>query len=103
MRKTFQFPTLAATTLRVLALSLPAPLALGQAAFPAKNIQLIVPYPAGGSIDIISRAVGQKLGESWGRNVVVENRAGASGMIGTEVATKAAEVAEVWLRAGDAK
>jgi len=65
-----------------------SPNAMAQA-FPAKNVTLIVPYPAGGSIDIMSRAVAQRLGEAWGRNVVVENRPGASGMIGTEIATKA--------------
>lgn len=63
--------------------------AMAQSAFPTKNVQLIVPYPAGGSIDIISRAVAQRLGEAWGRNVIVDNRPGASGMIGTEIATKA--------------
>jgi tripartite-type tricarboxylate transporter receptor subunit TctC len=66
-----------------------APHAAAQSTFPSKNMQMIVPYPAGGSIDIISRAVAQRLGEAWGRNIVVDNRPGASGMIGTEVATKA--------------
>lgn len=56
--------------------------------FPSKNIQMIVPYTAGGSIDLFSRAVAQRLGEAWGRNVVVDNRPGASGMIGTEIVTK---------------
>ena len=57
-------------------------------AFPSKNIQMVVPYTAGGSIDLFSRAVAQRLGEAWGRNVVVDNRPGASGMIGTEIVTK---------------
>jgi tripartite-type tricarboxylate transporter receptor subunit TctC len=57
--------------------------------FPSKNITMIVPYTPGGSADLFSRVMGQKLGEMWGRNVVVENRPGASGMIGTEIATKA--------------
>ncbi len=57
--------------------------------YPTRNVQLIVPYTAGGSIDIMSRTVAQKLAEMWGRNVVVDNRPGASGMIGTEIATKA--------------
>ncbi len=60
-----------------------------QAPYPSKNVQMIVPYTAGGSIDLLSRAVAQKLTEAWGRNVVVDNRPGASGMIGTEVVTKA--------------
>ena len=57
--------------------------------FPSKNVQLVVPFPAGGGADIIMRAVGQRLGETWGRNVVIDNRAGASGMIGAEIVAKA--------------
>ena len=57
-------------------------------AFPSKNIQMIVPYTAGGSIDLFSRALAQRLTTAWGRNVVVDNRPGASGMIGTEVFAK---------------
>ena len=89
MRTTFDLPPLTRTTLAVLALSLPAPLALAQAAFPTKPVTLIVPYPAGGSIDVISRAVAQRLTEQWGKNIIIDNRAGASGMIGTEIAAKA--------------
>ena len=63
--------------------------AAAQSAYPSRNVQMIVPYPAGGSIDIMSRAVAQRLTEAWGKNVVVDNRPGASGMIGTEIATKA--------------
>ena len=59
-------------------------------AFPAKNLQMIVPYTPGGSADLFSRVMAQKLGEMWGRNIVVENRPGASGMIGTEIVTKSA-------------
>ena len=57
--------------------------------FPARTVQMIVPYTAGGSIDIVSRTVAAKLSEMWGRNVVIDNRPGASGMIGTEQVTKA--------------
>jgi len=60
-----------------------------QAPYPARNVQIIVPYTAGGSIDIMTRAVAQQLTVAWGKNVVVDNRPGASGMIGTEIATKA--------------
>ena len=60
----------------------------GAQAFPSKNLQMIVPYTAGGSIDLFSRALAQRLGTAWGRNVVVDNRPGASGMIGTEVFAK---------------
>jgi tripartite-type tricarboxylate transporter receptor subunit TctC len=66
---------------------LAAPQAHAQA-FPSKNIQMIVPYAAGGSIDLYSRAIAQRLGQEWGRTIVVDNRVGASGMIGTEVFTK---------------
>ena len=57
-------------------------------AYPSKNVQMIVPYTAGGSIDTFSRTIAQRLTEAWGRNVVVDNRPGASGMIGTEAVTK---------------
>ena len=57
--------------------------------YPSKNVVIILPYTAGGSTDVIARAVAQRLGEAWGRNVIVENRPGASGMIGAEMASKA--------------
>ena len=63
--------------------------ALAQSAFPARNVQVITPYPPGGSIDVIARAIAVRLTEMWGKNVVVDNRPGASGMIGTELATRA--------------
>mgnify|MGYP003860361129 CR=1 FL=1 len=49
---------------------------------------MIVPWPAGGTTDILGRIVGQKLGEAWGQTVVIDNRGGASGNIGSEVAVK---------------
>ena len=52
--------------------------------YPTKVVRLIVPWPAGGTTDLVGRVVAQKLGESLGRNVVVDNRAGASGSVGTE-------------------
>lgn len=57
--------------------------------YPSKPVQMIVPYTAGGGADVVMRAVSQRLAETWGKNVVVDNRAGASGMIGTEYVTKA--------------
>ena len=57
--------------------------------YPSKPVQLIVPYTAGGGADVVMRAVAQRLAEAWGKNVIVENRAGASGMIGTELAARA--------------
>ena len=57
--------------------------------FPTKSIRLIVPFPPGGSNDILGRFVGQKLTERLGQPVVIDNRAGADGIIGTELAAKA--------------
>jgi tripartite-type tricarboxylate transporter receptor subunit TctC len=60
-----------------------------QQTYPAKNITIIMPYTAGGSSDVLTRAVAKLLGEAWGRNIIVDNRPGASGMIGAEVVAKA--------------
>ena len=59
-------------------------------AFPVRSVRFIVPFATGGASDIMARAVGQKLGESWGQTVVIDNRAGGSGMIGTELVARAA-------------
>ena len=58
-------------------------------AFPTKPVRIIVAFPPGGGTDIVARVVGQKLGEGWNQAVVIENRAGASGTIGTESAARA--------------
>ncbi|MDS1140247.1 tripartite tricarboxylate transporter substrate binding protein [Pusillimonas sp. SM2304] len=52
--------------------------------YPAKPIKLIVPFPAGGTSDVLGRLVGDKLGQAFGQTVVVENRAGANGNIGAD-------------------
>ena len=57
--------------------------------YPNKPIRLIVAFPPGGSTDIIARIVGQKLGERLGQQVVIDNRGGAGGTIGTEIAARA--------------
>ena len=57
--------------------------------FPAKSIRWISPWPAGGANDIFSRAIGQKIAESFGQQVLVDNRPGAAGTIGSDLAAKA--------------
>src|SRR6516225_9619124 len=68
-------------------------LVVGGAAFaesyPARPIKLIVPYPAGGGTDIAARWIGQKLSEALHQQIVVDNRAGANGNLGTNVIAKA--------------
>lgn len=66
-----------------------APVTLAQGVYPAKPIRMIAPFPPGGTTDVVCRIVAQKLTEALGRQVVVENRPGASGNIGHEVAAKA--------------
>jgi tripartite-type tricarboxylate transporter receptor subunit TctC len=56
--------------------------------YPAKAIRIVVPFPAGGTSDILSRAVGQKLTEEWKQPVIVDNRPGASANIGADIVVK---------------
>ena len=60
------------------------------AAYPERPIRLVVPAPAGGAIDVVGRIVGQKLSEVLQQNIVIDNRAGANNIIGTEIAARAA-------------
>ncbi len=64
--------------------------ALAQVGYPSRPIRLIVPFPAGAGTDIVARTVGQKLGEALGQPVIVENRGGAAGIVGTEMLAKSA-------------
>ena len=65
----------------------PAP-ALAADAFPTHTVRLVVPFPPGGSLDIVGRAIAQKLTEAWGQSVVVENKPGAGGNIGADFVAK---------------
>jgi tripartite-type tricarboxylate transporter receptor subunit TctC len=56
--------------------------------YPTKPVRLIIPFPPGGSNDIVGRMIGQQLSERLGRSVVVDNRGGAGGTIGTEIALR---------------
>jgi tripartite-type tricarboxylate transporter receptor subunit TctC len=57
--------------------------------YPAKPVRVITPFTAGSAIDTLARVLGQKLGDTWGQQVVIDNRIGANGIIGTEAAAKA--------------
>jgi len=76
--------TLAAAAL--LALACVVPVAAQQ--FPSKPITIVVPASPGGAIDLTARLIGQKLTEAWGQSVVIDNRAGATGIIGTDLVAK---------------
>ena len=75
----------------VLAAQPPALAATGAAAqaYPDKPIRLMVPYAPGGNTDILARVVGQRLTDSWGKQVVVDNRGSANGIVATEISARA--------------
>ena len=83
-----QNPFLARAAAVLLAAALPA-LAAAQA-YPMKPLKIIVPYSPGGTTDLLARLVGQKLTERMGQPVIVDNKPGANGMIGTDAVAKAA-------------
>jgi tripartite-type tricarboxylate transporter receptor subunit TctC len=74
-----------------LALSVLLPFAIpaGAQPYPSKPVRLVVPWAPGGTTDILARILGQKMGEKWGQPVLVENRGGAAGNIGTEAVVRA--------------
>src|SRR5260370_1879450 len=67
--------------------ALAGPLA-AQDPYPNRPVRWVVPFPAGGPTDTLSRILAAKLGEQWGQSVVVENKGGASGAIGSDSAAK---------------
>jgi tripartite-type tricarboxylate transporter receptor subunit TctC len=64
--------------------------ASAQSPFPSRTIRIIVPLAAGGPSDLLARTVGQKLTEAWGQPVVIDNRAGANGVLGSELVARSA-------------
>jgi tripartite-type tricarboxylate transporter receptor subunit TctC len=84
------------TPVRLLALacafaaSFPAGAAAPDGAYPSRPLRFVVPFPPGGGNDILARTIGNRLTEVWGQQVVIDNRAGAGGVIGAEIAARAA-------------
>ena len=72
----------------LLALAVTAAHAQTPSHYPSRAVRMIVPFPPGGGTDIISRTIAQKLNEAWGQPVIVDNRSGANGIIGTEMLAK---------------
>lgn len=87
MRKFFS-GVIAGAAFALAALALPA--AAQTEPFPSKPVRIVVPFPAGGIVDVVARAVGEKLSAKYGQPVLVENRPGAGGSIGTALVAKAA-------------
>jgi len=67
-----------------------APLIALAQTYPDRPIKLVVPYPPGGSTDLLARTIGQKMSDSLGQQIVVENRGGAGGMLGSQLVARAA-------------
>src|ERR1043166_1899339 len=65
--------------------------------YPERPIRFLVPQVPGGASDILARIIGQKLGEQWGQQLVIDNRGGAAGNIGTELVAKSAPDGYTWL------
>lgn len=76
-------------------------LASAQDDYPNKVVKIIVPYGAGGSTDVLTRIVAQRLGDRLGKTVIVENRAGANGIIGADAAAKSAADGYTFLAASN--
>jgi len=77
------------STLVAAALVSTSGLTQAQQKFPTKPIRFVVPFSPGGSTDTLARLIAQKMSESWGQAVVMENRTGAGGTIGTSIVAKA--------------
>jgi len=79
---------LLSTAVALLAFALPQ--MLPAQTYPNKPIRVVIPYPAGGSADIVGRTIGAKLTEAWGQQILIDNKPGAGGNIGTEFVAKSA-------------
>jgi tripartite-type tricarboxylate transporter receptor subunit TctC len=82
-----RFPASIAIGALALSLAFPAG-AQAAAAYPTKPVKLVIPFPPGGPLDIVGRAIAQKLTDAWGQSVVVDNRPGAGGNIGADLVAK---------------
>jgi tripartite-type tricarboxylate transporter receptor subunit TctC len=80
--------SIARAALAAMALAAIGTAALAQGAFPNKPVRIVVAFTAGGPTDLVARLVAQKLTEKWGQQVIVENKAGAAGVIGSELVAK---------------
>ena len=58
--------------------------------FPAKQVRVVVPYPAGGGTDLVARLIVPRLADRWKQTVIIDNKGGASGILGSEIVAKAA-------------
>ncbi|MGZ5163409.1 MAG: Bug family tripartite tricarboxylate transporter substrate binding protein [Burkholderiales bacterium] len=63
--------------------------AVAAQAFPAKSIRIIAPFPPASVADVLARPIAQKMNETWGQPVIVDNRTGAAGTVGADMAAKA--------------
>jgi tripartite-type tricarboxylate transporter receptor subunit TctC len=79
------FRTMRLSVLLIIAIALP----LGAQTYPNKPIRMIVPFTPGGGADVLARMIGPKLAEVWGQQVVIDNRAGAGGTIGSQIVATA--------------
>jgi tripartite-type tricarboxylate transporter receptor subunit TctC len=85
----FNRRTLARAMLAAVALGTAGAAALAQGAYPNKPVKIVVAFTAGGPTDVVARLIGQKLTDKWGQQVVVENKPGAAGLLGSEQVAKA--------------
>ncbi|MGH8619606.1 MAG: Bug family tripartite tricarboxylate transporter substrate binding protein [Burkholderiales bacterium] len=79
---------LARQSLLMLFVAVYAPSSGAQTAYPSKPIRLVIPFPAGGASDVVARLVVQRMTENLGQNILIDNRGGAAGNIGTEIVAK---------------